>query len=77
MCIDGKKKWKMKRTEDGLSKVVTNLDFGIEGKHRTKMEADGVSFKCFVSMNGRKCPYGPFKNCFHLDSHMKLTKCGI
>ena len=63
---------KRNRNADEIPRVVPNWDDAIEGEHWSKDKGKKDPFACLVSVNNRRCPYGPLKYKFHINSHMKI-----
>lgn len=69
---------KRNRNGDEIPRVVSNLDNAIEGEHWSKGKDKNTPYVCLVSVNNRRCPYGPFKHKFHFNQHMKIShKLGL
>lgn len=62
---------KRNRNGNDIPRVVTPLDDALEGVHWSKGKGKQDPYVCLVSVNNRKCPYGPFKNKFHFNAHLK------
>ncbi|KAG0613735.1 hypothetical protein M758_6G126200 [Ceratodon purpureus] len=62
---------KRNRNGDEIPQVVEKMGDAIEGEHWSKGKGKDDPYLCLVSVNNRKCPYGPFKHKYHFNEHMK------
>ena len=50
----------------------TTLEEDVEKQDWIQVVNDQVSFHYLTKAKGNKCPYGPFKDRFHLNDHMRI-----